>query len=221
MSITQKDLAVVIVSYNTREFLAPCLQALPAAIAGLTAETWVVDNASPDGSADLVRAQFPDVCLIDSTHNGGYAYGNNLGLKAAGFPDVSSSAAPRFRHAALLNPDTIPPPGSLEQLVAFLDANPSVGICGPRVERPDGRLDRACRRGAPTPLVAFYQLTGLSKLFPRSRHFARYNLTFLPEDRQAEVDAVVGACMLIRGEALRQVGLMDEQFFMYGEDLAL
>src|SRR5215211_3672376 len=149
MSIPKKDLAVIVVSYNTREFLGPCLEALPAALGGLAAETWVVDNASPDGSADLVRAHFPDVHLIASPQNGGYAYGNNLGLKA-----------PRFRHVALVNPDTIPPPGSLEQLVAFMDANPLVGICGPRVERPDGRLDRACRRGAPTPLVAFYQLTG-------------------------------------------------------------
>ena len=221
MSVTQKDLAVIVVSFNTREFLGPCLEALPAALGGLAAETWVADNASPDRSADFVRAHFPDVHLISSPHNGGYAYGNNLGLKAAGFPEASSSAVPPFRHAALLNPDTIPPPGSREQLVAFLDANPSVGICGPRVERPDGRLDRACRRGAPTPLVAFYQLTGLSKLFPRSRHFARYNLTFLPEDRQAEVDAVVGACMLVRGQALAAVGLMDERFFMYGEDLDL
>src|SRR5215211_1268765 len=117
MSIPKKDLAVIVVSYNTREFLGPCLEALPAALRGLTAETWVVDNASPDGSADLVRAQFPDVHLIASPRNGGYAYGNNLGLKAAGFPETSSSATPPFRHATLLNPDTVPPPGSLAQLV--------------------------------------------------------------------------------------------------------
>lgn len=213
------DLAVVIVSYNTREFLGPCLEAVPAALGGLEAETWVVDNASPDGSAALVRERFPWVRLIASPRNGGYAYGNNLGLRAAGFGDPA--AEPRSRHALLLNPDTVPLAGSLEQLVGFLDANPGVGACGPRVERPGGQLDRACRRGAPTPLVSFYQLAGLAKLFPRSRHFGRYNLTFLPEDRPAEVDAVVGACMLIRGQALRQVGLMDERFFMYGEDLDL
>ena len=213
------DLAVIIVSYNTREYLGPCLEAVPAALGALAAETWVVDNASPDGSANFVREQFPWAHLIASPRNGGYAYGNNLGLRAAGFAD--RDGGPPFRHALLLNPDTVAPAGSLEQLVRFLDANPSIGACGPRVERPDGRLDRACRRGAPTPLVSFYQLAGLAKLFPRSRHFARYNLTYLPEDRQAEVDAVVGACMLIRGEALRQVGLMDERFFMYGEDLDL
>ena len=219
MSGAPRDLAVVIVSYNTREYLAPCLEALPAALGGLAAEVWVVDNASPDDSAGLVRERFPDVHLIASDRNGGYAYANNLGLRAAGFDPDSGPA--RFRHALLLNPDTVPSPGSLERLLAFLDANPSVGACGPRVVRPDGSLDRACRRGTPTPLVAFYQLTGLARLFPRSRHFARYNLTYLPEHRQAEVDAVVGACMLLRGEALRAVGLMDERFFMYGEDLDL
>ena len=213
------DLAVVIVSYNTREFLAPCLEALPSALGTLRAETWVVDNASPDDSAAMVRERFPTVHLIACERNGGYAYGNNLGLRAAGFG--STARAPRFRHALLLNPDTIAPPGALERLVRFLDQDPSIGVCGPRVERPDGSLDRACRRSAPTPLVSFYQLTGLARLFPRSRHFARYNLTYLPEDRQADVDAVVGACMLIRGSALRAAGLMDERFFMYGEDLDL
>jgi hypothetical protein len=219
MGMTNGHLAVVIVNYNTREFLGPCLEALPAALGGLAAEVWVVDNASPDESAELVRERFPGVRLIASERNGGYAYGNNLGLRAAGFGVAGEE--PRFRHALLLNPDTVAPPGSLERLVGFLEREPSIGACGPRVERPDGSLDRACRRGAPTPLVSFYQLTGLAKAFPRSRHFARYNLTYLPEDEQADVDAVVGACMLIRGAALQRAGLLDERFFMYGEDLDL
>jgi N-acetylglucosaminyl-diphospho-decaprenol L-rhamnosyltransferase len=221
MNAPQRDLAVVIVSYNTREFLAPCLEALPAALGALSAETWIVDNASTDGSAEFVRKHFPQVRFIASQRNGGYAYANNLGLRAAGFGGTGPAAWPRFRYVALLNPDTLPPAASLEQLLTFLDADPSIGVCGPRVERPDGSLDRACRRGSPTPLVAFYQLIGLAGLFPRSRHFARYNLTYLPEDRQADVDAVVGACMMVRSEALERVGLMDERFFMYGEDLDL
>jgi N-acetylglucosaminyl-diphospho-decaprenol L-rhamnosyltransferase len=221
MKIPQRDLGVVIVSYNTREFLGPCLETLPAALGALSAETWVVDNASADGSAEFVRQRFPHIRVIASQRNGGYAYANNLGLRAAGFGGSGPGASPAFRYVALLNPDTLPPPASLEQLVTFLDANPSFGVCGPRVERPDGNLDRACRRGSPTPLVAFYQLIGLARLFPRSRHFARYNLTYLPEDRQADVDAVVGACMLVRSEALERVGPMDERFFMYGEDLDL
>jgi GT2 family glycosyltransferase len=218
MTSPSLDLAVIIVNYNTREYLGPCLDALPNALAGLAATTWVVDNASPDGSADFVRARYSSVNLIASPRNGGYAYGNNLGLMAAGF---DRGARPRFRHALLLNPDTVPPAGSISRLVSFIDASPDVGICGPRVQRPDGALDRACRRGAPTPLVSFYQLSGLARLFPRSRHFARYNLTYLPEYEQADVDAVVGACMLLRGAALAQIGLLDERFFMYGEDLDL
>jgi N-acetylglucosaminyl-diphospho-decaprenol L-rhamnosyltransferase len=218
MTQAAHDLAVVIVNYNTREYLEPCLASLPAALAELDAAIWVVDNASPDDSLAFIRQRHAEVNLIASPRNGGYAYGNNLGLRSAGF---GSGAAPAFRHALLLNPDTLPSPGSLARLVAFLDANPDIGVCGPRVHRPDGSLDRACRRGAPTPLVAFYQLSGLSRLFPRSSHFARYNLTYLPEHRQSDVDAVVGACMLLRGAALEQTGLLDERFFMYGEDLDL
>jgi hypothetical protein len=222
------DLAVVIVNYDTRELLGHCLRALPAALGNLSAETWVVDNASPDGSAELVRERYPNVHLIASPHNGGYAYGNNLGLRAAGFGDSRDAERPgleqsraSFRHAALLNPDTLPAPNSLAKLVAFLDESPSVGVCGPRLDRPDGSLDLACRRGTPTPLVAFYQLSGLARLFPRSRHFARYNLTYLPADQQTDVGTVVGACMVVRGQALRQAGLLDERFFMYGEDIDL
>ena len=220
-----RDLAVVVVNYESREFLAPCLEALPAALNGLSAETWVVDNASTDGSAALVREQFPSVRLIANSSNLGYGRANNQALEAAGF-GLEGFASPEaqeggFRHALLLNPDTVPPPGSLKRLVELLDADPGIGVCGPRVVRPDGSLDRACRRGEPTPSVAFYQLSGLARLFPRSPRFARYNLTYLPEERQADVDAVVGACMLIRGAALRRVGLFDPRFFMYGEDLDL
>jgi len=111
------------------------------------------------------------------------------------------------------------PPQALRDLVAFADANPGVGIVGPKLVLPNGALDLACRRSFPTPAVSFYRLVGLSKLFPKSRRFARYNLTYLDEDEQADVDAVVGACMMVRAEAIARVGLLDEQFFMYGEDL--
>lgn len=94
-----------------------------------------------------------------------------------------------------------------------------MGIVGPKLVLPNGALDLACRRSFPTPAVSFYRLVGLSKLFPKSRRFARYNLTYLDEDEQADVDAVVGACMMVRAEAIACVGLLDEQFFMYGEDL--
>lgn len=207
------DLAVIILNYNTRDLLRGCLQSLRNQT-GLRFEACVVDNASPDDSADVVAAEFPEVKLIRSPVNGGYPAGNNLGLRAYGFPE-----APQARYAMLLNPDTLVPAGALAQMVAFADANPDVGVVGPKLLLMDGSLDKACRRSFPTPEVSFYRLLGLSKLFPKSKRFGRYNMTYLGIDEQAEVDAVVGACMLVRAEAIQKAGLLDEQFFMYGEDL--
>jgi GT2 family glycosyltransferase len=210
------DLAIVIVSYNSKEFLPACLNTVKAAIQDLSATVYVVDNGGTDGTAAWVRENYPWCDVIDSRQNGGYSFGNNLGLKAAGFPNE-----PRFRYALLLNPDTETPPDAFKKMLAYLDAHPEIGVLGPRLELRDGSLDLACRRGEPTPLTSFYYIFGLSKLFPHSPRFARYNMTFLPEDQTAEVDSVVGACMLMRGEALSKAGLMDEAFFMYGEDLDL
>ena len=207
------DLAIIILNYNTRDLLRGCLASLRAQ-AGVSFSAIVVDNCSTDGSADMVAAEFPEVALIRSDRNGGYAYGNNLGLRQAGFP-----AGDAARHAMLLNPDTVVPEGALEGMVRYAEGHPDVGVLGPRLLLMDGTLDKACRRGFPTPEVAFYRFSGLSRLFPRSRRFGRYNMTFLDELQTADVDAVVGACMLVRGEALRAAGLLDEQFFMYGEDL--
>jgi GT2 family glycosyltransferase len=207
------DLVVIILNYDTRELLADCLASLHNQ-AGLDFATCVVDNCSSDGSDDMVAQRFPDVELIRSPANDGFAAGNNLGLRAFGFP-----ANGQARYAMLLNPDTVVPPGALAGLVAFADANPDIGVAGPKLLLMDGTLDKACRRSFPTPEVSFYRLTGLSRVFPRSRRFGRYNMTYLGIDQQSDVDSVVGACMLVRGEAIRQAGLLDEQFFMYGEDL--
>ncbi len=207
------DIAIIILNYNTRELLADCLTSLRAQ-ESLDFVTCVVDNCSTDGSAEMVATRFPKVMLIRSPDNGGFAAGNNQGLRAIGFPD-----APQARYAMLLNPDTVAPPGALAGMLAYADANPDIGVVGPKLMLMDGTLDMACRRSFPTPEVSFYRLTGLSKLFPRSRLFGRYNMTYLDIDQQTEVDSVVGACMLVREEALRLAGLLDEQFFMYGEDL--
>ncbi len=207
------DLSIVIVNYNTRDRLLECLASLqadgmPAENGSPSSEVFVVDNASQDGSADAVAAAFPQVTLLRAPRNGGYAFGNNLALRRA-----------RGRYNLLLNPDTLVPPGALATLVRYMDKHPEVGICGPRLVRPDGSLDLACRRSFPTLAIAFYRLVGLSRLFPRSRRFGRYNLTYLDPSQEAEVDSVVGACMLVRRAAIDQVGLLDETFFLYGEDL--
>lgn len=207
------DLAIVILNYNTRDLLVDCLTSLRHP-PGVDVVTVVVDNCSSDGSADRVAQQFPAVELVRSPANDGFAAGNNQGLRALGFPEHGVA-----RYAMLLNPDTVVPPGALARMVAFADANPDIGVVGPKLMLMDGTLDMACRRSFPTPEVSFYRLTGLSRLFPRSRRFGRYNMTYLSIDEQTDVDSVVGACMLVRADAIRQAGLLDEQFFMYGEDL--
>jgi len=212
------DVAVVILNYNTASLLAACLQSICAA-EDVAVDVCVVDNASSDGSAEMVASTFPQVHLIVNRANVGYSAGNNVGLRRLGFGDPARAAEALPRYALLLNPDTIVPARAIAEMVAFMDANPQIGAAGPRVRRPDGSLDRACRRSFPTPQVSFYRMTGLSRLFPRSRRFNAYNLEYLPEDAVHAVDSVVGAYMQVRADALAQVGLLDERFFMYGEDL--
>jgi GT2 family glycosyltransferase len=214
------DLGIVIVNYNVRDLLFDCLTSIYESRGDLDFEVCVVDNGSHDGSADMVAEAFPQTHLIRA-ENRGYAAGNNLGLRAFGFSEEGQARSNAPRHVLLLNADTILPPGALADMVAFLEDHPSAAVAGPRLVRADGSLDRACRRGFPTPEVAAYRLLGLSKLFPKSRRFGRYNLSYLSPDETTEVDAVVGAFMLIRGAALNEVGLLDEQFFMYAEDLDL
>ena len=214
------DLAIVILNYNTCALLRDCLHSLQAQTLDLSIEVIVVDNASSDGSAALVRSKFPDVRLIVNPANVGYSAGNNVGLRSLGFdqfPPRPVDSLPRY--VLLLNPDTVAPPHSLAKMVRFMDDHPTIGAAGPRVRRPDGSLDRACRRSFPTPQVSFYRMIGLSRLFPHSRRFNAYNLEYLPEDAVHPVDSVVGAYMQVRREAIVAAGLLDERFFMYGEDL--
>lgn len=209
------DLGIIIVNYKTRELLRRCLETVYASM-GLTFQVCVVDNASLDGSAAMVAQAFPQALLVANADNFGYPAANNQGLRALGFEGACADAP---RYALLLNPDTEVPPEALAQALALMDARPEIGVVGPKLIRPDGSLDLACRRSFPSPEVSFYRMTGLSRLFPKSRRFGRYNLTYLDLDQEAEVDSVVGAFMLVRREAIARVGLLDDSFFMYGEDL--
>ena len=209
------DVGIVVVSYNTCELLRACLSTVYAS-KGLAFRLCVVDNASSDDSVEMVAREFPQALLISNDENVGYPAANNQGLRALGF---GSGLEEGPRYALLLNPDTEVPPTALAQVVAFMDAHPEFGIVGPKLVRPDGSLDLACRRSFPSPEISFYRLTGLARLFPHSRRFGRYNLTYLDPDQGAEVDAVVGAFMLVRRAAIAKVGLLDDTFFMYGEDL--
>ncbi len=210
------DLGIVIVSWNTRDLLRDCLQSVLAS-EGLSFRVVVVDNASTDGSADVVRV-FPDVTLIANADNVGYPAANNQGFRALGF-ELGGGDEDMPRYALALNPDTVLPPAALREMVAYMDADPSIGVAGPKLVMLDGRLDLACRRSFPTPEISFFRMIGLSKVFPHSRRFGRYNMTYLDPDVETEVDSVVGAFMMVRREAIQRVGLFDETFFMYGEDL--
>lgn len=213
------DLGIVILNWNTRDLLKRCLETLLASEGDFTYEVVVVDNASSDGSAAMVRENFPTVKVIDSPINGGFSYGNNLGLRLLGYRGAGDVDANAPRYALLLNPDTEVPPETLYHMVRFMDSRQEVGVAGPKLILEDGTLDLACRRSFPSPVIAFYHFSGLAKLFPKSHRFARYNMTFVDENEEVEVDSVVGAYMQIRREAIEAVGLLDETFFMYGEDL--
>ncbi len=213
----QLDLAIVILNYNTQGLLRDCLDSVFSAEGTFTYTVCVVDNASTDGSVEMVRSQFPHSGVIANPQNVGFSAGNNAAMRVLGFEADREAVLPRY--LLLLNPDTLVPASALARMISFMDENPKIGVAGPRVRRPDGALDRACRRSFPTPLVSFYRMSGLSRLFPHSRVFNAYNLEFLPEDAVHSVDSVVGAYMQVRCEAIQAVGLLDESYFMYGEDL--
>jgi N-acetylglucosaminyl-diphospho-decaprenol L-rhamnosyltransferase len=215
----QYDLGIVIVNWNTRDLLKRCLETIMASAGEVSFKVVLVDNASTDGSADMARESFPAVEVIVSPTNGGFSYGNNLGLRALGYRAAGDVDPDAPRYALLLNPDTEVPPDALYQMVQFMDSRPEIGVAGPKLVLENGSLDLACRRSFPTPIVSFYRFSGLSKLFPHHPRFGQYNMTFADPDQEIEVDSVVGAYMQVRREAILDAGLLDETFFMYGEDL--
>lgn len=210
------DLGIVIVNYNTQALLKDCLQSIRDSEGSFIVKTCVVDNASSDDSVRMVQSEFPNVHVIASEINGGFAYANNLGLRYFGWDDQGTDVP---RYGLLLNPDTRLEADSLKTMIEFMEATPTAGAAGPKLVLLDGSLDLACRRSFPTPEISFYRMIGLSKLFPRNKKFGQYNMTYLDENEFTEVDAVVGAFMIVRSKAIEQAGLLDETYFMYGEDL--
>src|SRR5438093_4496785 len=200
------DLSIIIVTWNTCELLAKCLEAVPAAVGELAAEIWVVDNASSDSTVEMVQERFPEVHVIANRENRGWAGGNNQALKLS---------AGRF--LLLLNADTEPRPGSLAALARFLDEHPDAGACGPMLLASDGSIQGNGRR-FPTFWKEFLDVTGLRHLALGAyiRHFGWGREDFTT---RAEVDEVTGACLLTRRETAEQVGLLDEQFFMYYDEV--
>ncbi|MBL7811323.1 MAG: glycosyltransferase [Bacteroidetes bacterium] len=203
-------LSVVIVNYNVKPFLEQALISVQKAIQGLDTEVWVVDNNSVDGSVDMVRDKFPWVKCIANKENTGFSRANNQAIRES-----------RSKYVLLLNPDTVLQEDTLHKCVNFMDEHPDCGGLGVRMIDGKGKFLPESKRGLPTPAVAFYKMTGLSAIFPKSRLFGQYHLKFLPEHETHVVDVLSGAYMMLRSECLEKTGLLDEDFFMYGEDIDL
>ncbi|MEJ5261989.1 MAG: glycosyltransferase [Ignavibacterium sp.] len=204
------DLSIIIVNYNVKEFLKNLLHSILKASQNLSTEIIVVDNASTDGSVEMLREKFPDVKLIANKENLGFGKANNIGLKHA-----------TGKYILLINPDTLVAEDTFIKLIEFFQTHPEAGMVGCKILNPDGTLQLACRRSFPGPWTSFTKVTGLSSLFPKSKLFAKYNLTYLDENQTYEVDAISGSFMMMRKEVYDKIGGFDEQFFMYGEDLDL
>lgn len=203
-------LTVVIVSYNVSHYLLQCLDSLGSALRGVDSEVIVVDNHSRDDSVALVREFHPEVKVIENIHNLGFSKANNIALRQA-----------RGEYALLLNPDTIVADNTISDCLAFLDRHPDAGAAGVMMLNADGTVAPESRRGVPTPMTSFYKLSGLCKLFPRSRRFGRYYLGHLSWQSPQQIDIVSGAFCMLRCSVLQKVGLLDEDYFMYGEDIDL
>lgn len=202
------DVSIIIVNYNTRQLTMDCLASVYESLTSFQYEIIVVDNASHDGSVEAIRGEYPDVRLIANRDNTGFAVANNQGMDIA-----------KGRYILLLNSDTVVQTDTLEVMIGFMDRHPEMGASGCKVILPDGSLDKACKRGFPTPSASFYYAFGISRMFPDRPKFNQYQLGHLSPDDEYPVDCLVGAFMLVRRETIDQVGGLDETFFMYGEDI--
>ncbi len=203
-------LSVIIVNYNVKEFLLNSIASIKKAAENILHEIIVVDNASADGSIEALSKKFPDVKIIQNKENVGFGKANNQAIAEA-----------KGEYVLLLNPDTLLKDNTITEMLKFMDERNDVGLATCKVLNPDGTLQLACRRSFPRPWVSFTKIIGLSKLFPHSKLFAKYNLTYLDENKTYEVDAVSGSFMFLRKKVLDEVGGFDPDFFMYGEDLDL
>ena len=210
MESTTKKISIVIVNYNVEYFLEQCLNSVEAALKNIDGEIFVVDNNSIDGSVSMVREKFPDVHLMDNKENVGFSKANNQAMRVA-----------TGEYILLLNPDTVVEEDTFLKCIEFMDDHPEAGGLGVRMIDGKGNFLPESKRGLPTPSVAFYKIFGLSSLFPKSKIFGKYHLGYLDEHEVNAVEILSGAYMFMRKSTLEKVGLLDEAFFMYGEDIDL
>lgn len=210
MKKTSKKLSIIIVNYNVEYFLEQCLNSVLKATKNIDTEIFVVDNNSIDGSVDLVKEKFPEVILYDNQENLGFSKANNQAMRES-----------KSEYILLLNPDTVVEEDTFQKCIDFMDDHPDAGGLGVRMIDGKGKFLPESKRGLPTPSVAFYKIFGLSRLFPKSKQFGKYHLGYLDEFDTNEIEILSGAYMFMRKDALEKVGLLDEAFFMYGEDIDL
>ncbi|MDR9399441.1 MAG: glycosyltransferase [Salibacter sp.] len=203
-------LSVIIVNYNVKYFLEQCLISVLQASKDIETEIFVVDNNSVDGSVEMVKERFPEIKLIANKDNVGFSKANNQAIRES-----------KGEYVLLLNPDTLVEEDTFTKTVQFMDEHPDAGGLGVKMVDGKGLFLPESKRGLPTPQVAFYKMFGLSSLFPKSKKFGRYHLGFLDKDEIHKIDVLAGAFMLMRRKTLDEVGLLDETFFMYGEDIDL
>lgn len=201
-------LSVIIVNYNVEYFLEQCLNSVFKALEKVEGEVWVVDNNSIDGSCEMVKQKFPKVHLIENKVNTGFSKANNQAI-----------ALSKGEYVLLLNPDTVVEEDTFVKTVNFLDQHPEAGGLGVKMIDGKGKFLPESKRGLPTPSVAFYKIFGLSSLFPRSKKFSKYHLGYLDKDKTHEIEILSGAFMMMRKSVLDKIGYLDEEFFMYGEDI--
>ena len=203
-------LSVVIVNYNVKHFIEQCLFSVLKAAENIACEIFVVDNNSVDGSVTIIKDKFPQVNLIVNKVNTGFSVANNQAMRLA-----------KGEYVLLLNPDTVVQEDTFTKVISFMDTHPDAGGLGVKMLDGQGNFAPESKRGLPTPFVAFYKMVGLSRFFPKSAKFGKYHLSYLPQDQINEVDVLSGAFMLMRKSVLDKIGLLDETFFMYGEDIDL
>jgi GT2 family glycosyltransferase len=217
--VTAGDVVAIVVNYRTPDLTIGAIEHLLAShISGRHLRIIIVDNDSGDDSVASLDERFPEIELIVSRANLGFAGGNNLAIQSV-LANKRELVDRNDTFILLINSDVEVESDAIATCLAFMEAHPYTGVIGPKVVLPDGRLDLACRRGFPTPARSFWKLTGLARRFPNNPRFTGYNLTHLDEDQLTEVDAVMGAFMLVRLAAIDAVGLLDDRFFMYGEDI--
>lgn len=203
-------ITVIIVNYRVKYYLAQCLHSVVKAMEGIEGQVIVVDNDSQDDSVDFNRQLYPQVQFIENKENMGFARANNVAIRESD-----------SEYVLLLNPDTIVNERLLRDCIDLLDGNPAIGATGVRMLCENGWFAPESRRGVPTPFTAFCKMVGLTRLFPQNRVFGRYYMKYLDEFATTPIEIISGACMFIRRSVLDECGLLDEDFFMYGEDIDL